>query len=68
MNLDTITLADLATATVVTHWGYRQRDLVSPLCDVADYDYDVLANQVGALVERHETITHPIQHASPEIA
>lgn len=41
MNLDALTLDDLATATVVTHWGYRERDLTSPVHDVVGYDRDV---------------------------
>jgi hypothetical protein len=40
VNLDAITLDDLAAATVVNHWGYRERDLASPIHEVVDYDVD----------------------------
>jgi hypothetical protein len=41
VNLGTVTLADLAAGTLVTHWGYRERDLVPPVHDIADYDPDM---------------------------
>lgn len=48
MNLDAITLEDLAAATVVNHWGYRERDLTSPTHEVADCDRDARKDRDAA--------------------
>lgn len=48
MNLDTITLDDLAAATPVNHWGYRERDLTTPVHDVVGYDRDARKDRDAA--------------------